>query len=738
MAVKKALDEGNGQRGIDLKDPSLYINRELSWLEFNRRVLEEAEDESTPVLEKLKFISIFSSNLDEFFMVRVGGLYRLIEAGVSGTDPTGRGPSQQVFEIAEKARVHVREQYQCFEKAVLPGLQRCGIRIHPVSTLDKKQSAQLNEYFRDQVFPILTPLAVDAGHPFPFLGNLKLNLVVVFEELVGEQAPKAYAFVEVPSLLPRLISVKLNEEGYHFVLLEDLIGANIGMLFPGMQIQQCIPFRVTRNRDYELHEDQVMDLLKSVEAELKDRSDKIAVRLEIKEGAPPSVGDLLCRELGLDHINVYHVPGPFDLPGLMSLYKLPLDSSHRDPPFNPRLPKRLAPGKDIFSVIREGDVLLHHPYDSFAVVVDLMNGAADDPGVVAIKQTLYRVDNNSPIIAALRRAAENGKQVTVVVELKARFDEESNIDLARQLEGAGINPIYGFVRWKTHCKATLIVRRERHQLRRYVHLSTGNYNSETASLYTDLGLLTVDPDIGRDVTSLFNVITGFNSWTHGAMFKPKTVRSMFRKLLLSPVNLQEGIHQMIDREIEQSTTKNPSRIIAKLNALVDPKTIRRLYRASQAGVKVDLIVRGICCLRPGVPGISDNIRVISILDRFLEHSRIYYFHNGGDPAIFSGSADWMPRNFNRRAEVLYPIEDVRLKSRIINEILMTYLADNEKARLMQPDGGYLRPARAPDVKGRRSQSELIAIARKGGVKSPPYEEVVRRLGKGKGRRRKAR
>ena len=455
------------------------------------------------------------------------------------------------------------------------------------------------------------------------------------------------------------------------------------------------------------------------------------VRLEIEPDTPKKVVQLLARQLGVEERFIYEIRGPINIRDFLSLYDLPVPPSHKDPPFNPRIPQRFATDKDIFTIIREGDMLLHHPYDSFAVVMDFLNTAADDPDVLAIKQTLYRIGKDSPVIGALRRAAENGKQVTAVVELKARFDEEFNIDWARQMEESGVNIVFGFVRWKTHCKATLIVRREGKQLRRYVHVSTGNYNTVTAKIYTDIGLFTCNPDFGNDVSALFNILTGFNSWTGGDLPTAQTVASMFRKFMISPVTTQETLLRLIDREIQKSTPKMPGRIIAKMNALVDTKIIRKLYEASRAGIRVDLLVRGICCLRPGVPGISENIRVISILDRFLEHSRVYYFHNGGNPEIYSGSADWMPRNFKKRAEILYPIENTELKARIIKEILMTYLNDNVKARLMQPDGSYVRVKPKEGAKLVRSQSALIAIAREGGVKSPPYEELVKKIGKKK-------
>jgi len=735
MAQEKSANEVAKKPDINLTDPSLFVNRELSWLEFNRRVIEEALDPLTPPLEKLKFASIFSSNLDEYFMVRVGGLFRILEVDLDHIDASGRTPRHELDEIAEKVRELVAVQYACIIDEVLPRLEKAGIFIHRIDELDKKEIKRLDDYFEEQVSPILTPLAVDAGHPFPFLGNLRLNLMVVFKEASGIKAPQAYAFVEAPSILQRLIPVNTEKGGYHFILLEDLIRRHVRWLFPGMEIKNIIAFRVTRIHDYDLHEEEVMDLVKSVEAELKDRSNQNAVRLEIEPGAPKRIVNLLLQKLRVEERFVYEIKGPINICDFLALYDLSVDAAHKDPPFNPRMPQQFASDKDIFTIIREGDVLLHHPYDSFAAVMDFLNTAADDPDVLAIKQTLYRIGKDSPVVAALCRAAENGKQVTAVIELKARFDEEHNIDWARQMEESGVNAVFGFVRWKTHCKATLVVRREGKQLRRYVHVSSGNYNTVTAKIYTDIGLFTCDPDFGNDVSSLFNVLTGFNSWTGGDMFTPATVAAMFRKFMISPVTTQETIHRLIDREIEKSNPKAPGRIIAKMNALVDARTVCKLYEASRAGVRIDLLVRGICCLRPGIPGVSENIRVTSILDRFLEHSRLYYFHNGGDPEISSGSADWMPRNFKKRAEILYPIKNTALKARIMDEILMTYLKDNVKARLMQADGSYVRVKPKDGEKPIRSQSELIAIARKGGLKSPPYEELVRKIGKKKGLKR---
>jgi polyphosphate kinase len=711
----------------DLKDPKNYINRELSWLDFNYRVLEEAWDPATPVLEKLKFISIVSSNLDEFYMVRVGGLSIAMEADLTDMETTGMNFRQQLDAISQKNRPIVHEQYKCLNTVVLPELAAVGIRFHTVSDLNEAETTRLRDFFLDQVFPILTPLAVDAGHPFPYLGNLKENLMVLFSSDHDDSGHKAVAFVEIPSILNRLTPVMEDEPGYHFVFLEDIIACNLDVLFPGMHIEQAVPVRVTRNLDYNLHENEVLDLLTSLEAELKDRSNQIAVRLEIQSGASPELLKPLCRKLNLDPNHVYEIDGPLNTTCFMNLLSLNVDPELRDPPFNPRIPQRLDTEDDIFKVISSGDILLHHPYDSFAVVVDFINRAATDPNVLAIKQTLYRTGSNSPIVSALLRAARNGKQVTAVLELKARFDEQSNIDWAHRMAEAGINVVFGFVKWKVHCKATLVVRREKSRLIKYVHLSTGNYNSTTARLYTDLGLMTAHPDFGHDVSSLFNLITGFNSWVGGRTFAVETVMKMFRRLVISPVNSLDTIINLIKREIEKSTPESPGLIIAKMNALVETKTIRWLYKASMAGVRIKLLVRGICCLRPGVPGLSENIQVISILDRFLEHSRIYFFHNGGDPEIYSGSADWMPRNFRQRVEALYPILDTRLKTRIINEILMTYLKDNVKARIMNADGVYQRARREPGQRAVQSQNKLIAIARKGGVKSPPYEELVKAL-----------
>jgi polyphosphate kinase len=707
-------------------DPYFYINREISWLEFNRRVLEEAQDNLTPIMEKLKFASIFSSNLDEYFMIRIGGLVKAQRAGKNDRDPSGKTVQEQLDDIAGLIKSLVAEQYICLMNDILPEVRKAGIFIHNINELDKTENSSLDDYFNQQVLPALTPLAVDSGDPFPFVANLSLNLMVIFTEVPDGNSPRGYSIIEIPSGIPRLIRVNTEKKGYHYILLEDLVRKNISSLFPGIEIKQTISFRVTRNRDYDFRADEVVDLPQSIEKEIKERSHQIAVRLEIESNAPKTYANILTKELNIDNKFTYEINGPINICDLLYLYNLPVNARYKDPPFNPRIPLRLANKKrNIFSIISEGDVLLYHPYDSFAVVMDFLNHAADDPNVLSIKQTFYRIGKYSPIIGALCRAAENGKKVTAVVELKARFDEECNIDWAHRMQRSGVNVVFGFPRWKTHCKATLVERREGNLQRKYVHVSSGNYNAITAKQYTDIGLLTCNEDFGADVNALFNILTGSSTWSDAKRYTPETLASMFRKFMVSPVTAREAIMRLIDREIQKSTAKAPGRIIAKLNAVTDPGIIHKLYEASQAGVQIDLIARGICCLRPGVPGLSENIRVISILDRYLEHSRIYYFYNGGYPEVYAGSSDCMERNFGKRTEIIYPIEDNELKSRIINEILFTYLNDNVKARVMQTDGSYIRRKPQENEKLIRSQSALIAIARKSGAKSRSYEEPVK-------------
>jgi polyphosphate kinase len=522
-----SADEKNA--GCNLRDPAFYINRELSWLEFNSRVLEEAQDELTPIAEKLKFASIFSSNLDEFFMIRVGGLCKALELGLNEIDPSGRTIRQQLDGIAKKVNELVSQQYQVITKDIIPGLREAGLYLHKINEIDDNERTRLDKFFENEIFPILTPLAFDAGHPFPYLSNLRLNLMVIFKETsIANIQP--YAFVEVPMVVPRLVPVNLQSDGYHFILLEDLIRIHIQSLFPSMEIKNTVVLRVTRNRDFDLRENEVLNILKSIESELKDRSHKTAVRLEIESNTPKKTLKMLGEHLGVEQQFIYEIDGPLNICELLPMHSYPVPPQFKDPPFNPRIPIVSTNHKDIFSAILDKDILLHHPYDSFAVVMDFLNTAADDEDVLAIKQTLYRIGNDSPVVSALCRAAENGKQVTAVVELKARFDEEYNIDWTRQLEQAGVNVVYGFVRWKIHCKATLVVRREGKHLRRYVHVSSGNYNTLTAKLYTDLGLLTANPDFGNDVSALFNVLTGL---IHGApeiYFLPKPWSPCFTNL----------------------------------------------------------------------------------------------------------------------------------------------------------------------------------------------------------------
>lgn len=711
---------------------SHFINRDLSWIAFNRRVLDASMIENVPVLERLKFCSIVSSNLDEFFMVRMGSLQRILKTNIEHIDPSGLTINAVLSQASDDIHQLVKDQYRSLSKDVFTQLEKSGIQILAYNDLSKSEKARLNTYFEDNIFPLLTPFAVDAGHPFPFLGNLKLNIMVIFKDFSEKMESQAYAFVEVPAALPRCVPITTSQPGeYHFVLIEDLIVQNIHLLFPGMEIAHTAFLRVTRNHNYQLHESDVLDLASSVQSELRDRDNQSAVRVELSSNASKFIMKLISENMDINKQFIYMINGPLNICDFLFMNSLPGVDKLKDPPFNPRLPPRFAHVDDIFSVIRDGDALLHHPFDSFSVVTDFINAAADDPDVLAIKQTLYRVGSDSPIITALRRAAMNGKQVTAVVELKARFDEVHNIDWALKLREAGVDVVFGFVRWKTHCKATLVVRREGKYLKRYIYLSTGNYNIQTARQYTDIGLLTCNPDFGKDVSTLFNVLTGFNSWSGKKMFSQKKVASMFKQIMISPVNTYTSIIDLIKREIEKSTAKNPGRIIVKMNALVDPNVIEKLYEASQAGVKIDLIIRGICCLRPGVPGLSDNITVTSIIDRFLEHSRIYYFHNGGTPVIFSGSADWMPRSFFDRVEIIYPILDNELKSHIINKILMVYMNDNTRAWSMQADGSYVRKKPKEGVEAFRSQHVLIAYARSGGVKSMPYEEAIKKIGKKK-------
>jgi len=685
-------------------EPSWFINRELSWLDFNERVLEEAREPSNPLLERLRFLAICASNLDEFFEVRVAGLQAQIYENLEPQDPPpdGMGPLAQLIEVTRRARDFVARMYEAWLTEVRPLLVKHGIRLCTPQELTAEQTAFLDDFFDTQVYPVLTPLAIDPAHPFPHVHNKSLNLLLRIESYKPPARP-LYAVLQVPSVLNRLVPLPEESDGQRrFVLLEDVIGPRLDALFGGYRTTERVAFRVTRNSDLTIQENEVRSsLLSTIEETLRQRKWGAAVRLEISERADEDfLAQLLSASaLELEDRDVYKVPGPIDLTALLSLCKLEGFRDLREPPFEPQMPASLAKRKSMFIAIRDRDLLVHHPYESFGSVVQFIEQASEDPQVLAIKITLYRTAEANPIITALARAAENQKQVTALVELQARLDEENNIDKARMLQKAGVHVVYGIVGLKTHCKATLVVRRDHDGIRRYVHLATGNYNPTTARYYTDLSFFTCRPEFGEDASALFNLLTGYsqvNDWN---------------RLIVAPSHLANRLSALIERECANAEAGNPARIIAKMNSLVDPETIALLYRASQAGVKIDLIIRGICCLRPGMPGISDNVRVISIVDKYLEHSRISYFQNNEDPEVFLSSADWMPRNFRRRLEIMFPIEDPQLKRRLVDGILGVVLADNVKARELQPDGTYRRVAPArPGEPSIRSQLEFQNMA----------------------------
>ena len=704
---------------IDLNDPQYYFNRELTWLEFNNRVLHEAIDSRSPLLERLKFLAIFSSNLDEFFMVRVAALKEQVEAKVNQLSPDGRTPQEQLEALSQRLRPQVAQQHHHFEQKLRPALAREGIHILDYIDLNQEQRTYLQRYFEEQIFPVLTPLAVDPSHPFPHISNLSLNLAVMVKNPETEE--EFFARVKVPNVLPRFVALpeelRIQHKGHPAnwtaVPLEQAIAHNLESLFPGMNIQEYHPFRITRDTDLELEEDEAGDLLLAIEQELrKRRIGGSAVRLEIQTSTPEGVRVRLLRELDLDENDVYEVEGLLGLGDLMSFITLPLPEL-KEPPWKSVVPPRLLgisepnvdrdvketeTGKDFFAVIREGDLLVHHPYNSFtATVLRFITYAAHDPNVLAIKMTLYRTSGDSPIINALIAAAENGKQVAVLMELKARFDEENNIYWARRLERVGVHVVYGVAGLKTHSKIVMVVRREQDRIRRYVHIGTGNYNPKTTRLYTDLGLFSCREDLGADLTDLFNYLTGYSR------------QRSYRKMLVAPVNLRDRMVNLIQREIEHCQNGSTGRIVAKMNALVDPQIIATLYEASRAGVQIDLLVRGMCCLRPGLKDVSQNIRVISIVGRFLEHSRIFYFQNQGQEEIYIGSADWMPRNLDRRVEAVTPIEDPDL-AKDLQEILGIMLADNRGAWDLQSDGHYIQRRPAAECPEQSSQKILMAMA----------------------------
>lgn len=681
--------------------PARYFNRELSWLEFNQRVLDEALDATNPLLERVKFFCIVNSNLDEFFEVRVAGLKQAAEDGVTERTPDGLNVQQTLRAIRQRTARLLDDANRCWRQILLPALARSGIRFHQPDQLDDADRRWLDAYYREQVHPVLTPLAIDPSHPFPALLNKTLNLIIQLHGTFRGELRRWLAVVQVPRSLPRLVRLPRTEPGRHeFVFQGDLIGHYLGELFPGMLIEGSWSFRVTRNSELYIDENEVPNLLRAVEHELDKRRKGAAVRLEVAADCPISVRTELLTNIGLTEDDLYLIDGPVNPTRLMTI----LDGEHapelRDPRFNGAVSAALRgrEGTEIFSVIRERDILLHHPYDSFGGVVEFLEQAAADPKVLAIKQTLYRTGGDQRIIGALMNAVKNGKQVTAVVELKARFDEANNIRWSRALEEAGVHVVYGIVGFKIHCKMALVVRADADGIRRYVHLGTGNYNPSTAKLYTDLSLLTCRPEFGEDATNLFNLLTGICQFqgTH--------------KLLVAPFQMHSEILRLIRREAEHARAGLPGRIVAKMNALVETQVIDALYEASQAGVEIDLIIRGICCLRPGVAGLSDNIRVRSIVDRFLEHSRIWHFGNARQPEVYVGSADWMPRNLFRRIEVVFPVLDGRLRERIIAEILAVQLTDNLKARSLLATGEYVVSARPPGREPLRSQARFMAIA----------------------------
>ncbi|MBW6472210.1 MAG: polyphosphate kinase 1 [Anaerolineaceae bacterium] len=674
----------------DLDNPKYYINRELGMLEFQRRVLEEAMDERNPLLERVKFLSILGSNLDEFFMVRVGGLVMQRDAGVYSTTKDGLTPNQQLIEIRKIANKLMIESREYWHNTITPLLEKSGIHILSYSQLTERQREYVNGYFEEVVYPTLTPLAFDPGHPFPHISNLSLNLAISIED---EEQEEHFARVKVPSSLPQLVPIKRSSGGYrrdgstprhhYFIWLSHLVKENIQSLFPGMKILEVHPFHVTRNADFEIQELEAADLLEMMEESVRNRRFGKVIRLIVDKNMPMHVQDLLAQNLDMDKHDIYALDSPMNMYSLVDLYPIDLPQlKYR--PFIQSFPDRLRQkevfdGNAIFSSIRAHDIFLHHPYDSFLPIVDFLRAAARDPNVLTIKMTLYRVGKNSPIVKTLLEARRDyGKQVAVLVELKARFDEESNIGWARMLEQEGVHVTYGLVGLKTHCKIALVVRKEGENIRRYMHLGTGNYHHITANLYEDMGIFTADPDIGADASDVFNYLTGYSA------------KKEYRKLLIAPINLRQRFEQMIDREIAIHKKKKNGHLIFKMNSIVDPVIIKKLYQASQVGVKVNLITRGICSLKPGIKGLSENIRVISILGRFLEHSRVYYFHNDGEEEIYLGSADLMPRNLNQRVEILFPVEDKVLVRQIRKNILELYLSDNVKARIMKSDGTYTR------------------------------------------------
>jgi polyphosphate kinase len=697
---------------VDLSEPQLFINRELSWLAFNERVLADARGGELPLYERLKFFAIASSNLDEFFMVRVAGLKQQLASGVAEPAADGMLPAEQLAAISERVHALVEESSRIWVEELQPGLTAAGVSILTRDRLTAEQKLAARVYFNSSVFPALTPLAVDPGHPFPHLRNKSLNVAV----LLRREGPKrrrnmrstSLAVVQVPSLLQRLVPLKA-EKGLAFLLLGELIALCAADLFPGYVVEQAAAFRVTRNWDINVDEEESEDLLSTIQEELRRRDRGAAVRLELDAMASPQIESLLTAALKLSGVDVYRQQAPLQPSDLLVLTDLDPRPELRVEPFLPAVPAVLREVESLLDVVAERDILLHHPYDSFDPVVRFLEEAAEDPDVLAIKQTLYRTSGDSPIARALSRAVENGKQVAVLVEIKARLDEANNIAWARKMEESGVHVVYGLIGLKTHAKVALVVRREGNGIRRYVHLGTGNYNPQTARLYTDLSLFSSRAELADDVSALFNMLTGY------------AVAPQWKRLAVAPMGLQEKVLSLIHREAEKARRGEPARIVAKMNSLVDSSVIRALYAASQAGVEIHLLVRGICCLRPGMPGVSERIRVLSVVDRFLEHSRVFAFGAGPFPEVWMSSADWMPRNFLRRIEVMFPVEDPAIRQRLLDEVLGVALRDNVKARQLLVDGSYVPVGR--DSAPVRSQGLLMELARRSHQELKPLEAL---------------
>lgn len=662
--------------GINYLDPKNYVNRELSWLEFDFRILNEARDKTIPLFERLKFLSITASNLDEFFMVRVASLKDMVHAKYKKQDIAGLRPEEQLELIDDKTHDLVNLQYSTYNRSLLPALRQQNLHIiSEHEELNEKDGQFVDRFFHESVYPVLTPMAVDSSRPFPLIRNKSLNIAALVQKKQGD-GDLEFAMVQVPSGLPRIVELPVEEDGTRrVILLEEIIERNMKELFLNYNIVSAHPFRIMRNADFTLDEEEAEDLLEEIQKQLKKRQWGEVIRLEVEEKVDKRLLKILKRELSVSGEDIYEINGPLDLTFLMKMYGMEGFDELKTPSYTPQPIPAFMNEDDIFTNIRKGDILLHHPYQTFEPVVEFVRQAAKDPQVLAIKQTLYRVSGHSPIVAALAEAAERGKQVSVLVELKARFDEENNINWAKKLEKAGCHVIYGLVGLKTHCKITLVVRREEDGIRRYVHLGTGNYNDSTAKLYTDCGLMTCHPQIGEDATAVFNMLSGYS--------EPPT----WNKLVLAPLWLRNRCIRMIKRETEHARAGKPAKIMAKMNSLCDKEIIANLYEASCAGVKIELVIRGICCLKAGIPGLSENIFVHSIVGNFLEHARILYVENDGSPEVYMGSADWMPRNLDKRVEIMFPVEDENLKQQVIH-ILQVQLDDNVKAHVLQPDGTY--------------------------------------------------